>query len=88
MRLPFSSCCSTHATLLGYDKTTIELLRGENGYEEDYNSAEPPIQMQEDNPNDWIDEDMPVDPAFMDAIRDVSELHRYVTMLFKLELIH
>ena len=42
---------------------------------------EPPIQTQDDNPNDWIDEDMPVDAAFMDAIRDVSELHRCVAVL-------
>ena len=40
--------------------------------------GETPAQPQDDNPNDWIDEDMPVDSAFMDAIRDVSDLHRCV----------
>ena len=43
--------------------------------------------MQDENPNDWIDEDMPVDPVFMDAIRDISELHRYVKMSLKIDLI-
>ena len=34
-----------------------------------------PIEV-EDNPSDWVDEDMPVDPSFMDAMRDATELHR------------
>lgn len=65
----------THA-VIGYDQPIVELLRGSDGHNEDYGMDGPSAQAELDNnPADWVDEDMPVDSAFMDAIRDVSEMH-------------
>ena len=69
----------THS-FAGYDKATVELLRGSSTDDGNDDTPEdfPIAPPGDDRPDDWVDEDMPVDQAFVDAMHDISELHRCV----------
>ena len=64
----------TH-TGLGYDQETVDLLRGDERADGLDTGPSSHVNEAEDRPSDWVDEDMPVDSSFMDAMRDATELH-------------
>ena len=62
-------------TGLGYDQETVSLLQGDECADGLDTGPSSNLNEAEDRPSDWVDEDMPVDSSFMDAMRDATELH-------------